>query len=65
MDAIADVVTDIIAEIPLPARCREHKLSGNWAGFTECHAINDVLLIYEIDDGAVIFIRLGTHSDLF
>ena len=65
MDVIEDVVIDIIAETPLPARCREHKLSGDWAGFTECHAFNDVLLIYEIDERTVTFIRLGTHSDLF
>ena len=62
---IFDVIVDIIFNLPLPARCRPHKLSGNLAQYTECHALNDVLLLYEIDDEKVVFARLGTHSDLF
>ena len=40
-------------------------LSGNLAKYTECHALNDVLLLYEADENRVTFSRLGTHSDLF
>ena len=65
MDAIGEVITDIIAEKSLPAHCRPHKLTGNLAKYTECHALNDVLLLYEIDKKKVTFARLGTHSDLF
>ena len=65
MDTISDVMADIIAENPLPARCRPHRLSGNLAKYTECHALNDVLLLYEINEEKVTFARLGTHSDLF
>ena len=65
IDAILDVVIEIIFELPLPAHCRPHRLSGNLAKYTECHALNDVLLLYEIDEEKVIFSRLGTHSDLF
>ena len=65
MDAVFDVIVDIIFETPLPARCRPHKLSGNLAKYTECQALNDVLLMYEIDEEKVVFARLGTHSDLF
>ena len=65
IDAIYDILIDIIFEIPLPARCRPHELSGNLAKYTECHALNNVLLLYQIDEAKVTFSRLGTHSDLF
>jgi len=65
IDAVFDVIIDIIFEEPLPFHCRPHKLSGNLAKFTECHALNDVLLLYEIDENKVTFARIGTHSDLF
>ena len=65
MDTVYDVILDIIFEKPLPSRCRPHKLSGNLSKFTECHILNDVLLLYEINETNVIFARLGTHSDLF
>jgi mRNA interferase YafQ len=65
IDTIYDVITDIIFEIPLPDHCRPHKLSGDLVKYTECHALNDVLLLYEADENKVTFSRLGTHSDLF
>jgi mRNA interferase YafQ len=65
LDEIYDVIVDIIFEIPLPDRCRPHNLSGDLSPYTECHALNDVLLLYEIDEEKVVFARLGTHSDLF
>ena len=65
INTILDVVIDIIFETPLPPHCRPHKLSGSLSKYTECHALNDVLLFYEIDEEKVTFSRLGTHSDLF
>ena len=65
MDTIFEVIVDIIFETPLPASCRPHRLSGNLSKYTECHALNDVLMYYEIDEQKVTFSRLGTHSDLF
>ena len=65
MDTVFEIIIDIIFETPLPARCRPHRLSGSLSKYTECHALNDVLLLYEIDEKKVTFSRLGTHSDLF
>ena len=65
IDAIYDLIIDIIFKIPLPARCRPHQLYGNLSKYTECHALNDVLLLYQIDKEKVTFSRLGTHSDLY
>ncbi|WP_231851274.1 type II toxin-antitoxin system YafQ family toxin [Serpentinimonas maccroryi] len=44
-------------------------MTGDWAGHRECHIGGDFLLIYTLDDsgknGLVIFVRSGTHSELF
>lgn len=65
MDAISEIINMIIRQEPLPKRCREHTLSGNYEGVTECHALNDVLLLYILEEGKVTFTNIGTHSDLF
>ena len=54
---------------PLPAEWLDHSLSGDWDGYRECHIGGDFLLIYKLDDtgkqGLVVFIRSGTHAELF
>jgi mRNA interferase YafQ len=65
IDKILEVISLIIWEEALPAKHREHNLSGNYAGYTECHVEGDLLLIYRLPEGKVIFSRTGTHSDLF
>lgn len=42
-----------------------HPLKGDWADHRECPIGGDFLLIYKTDGDAVIFVRTGTHSDLF
>ena len=65
MDAIFDIIGKIIWEEPLPKECREHGLSGNWAGFTECHIGFNWIMIYRFEPDSVFFVLTGTHSDLF
>lgn len=48
----------------------DHPLKGEWAGYRECHVGGDFLLIYEVDEkagkgGGIVFVRTGTHADLF
>ena len=50
---------------PLPAEYKDHELNGDWADHRECHVGGDFLLIYRADDKEVIFVRAGTHSELF
>ena len=64
IDALFEILIKIIWEEPLPERCREHLLSGNYSGFTECHVKNDWVLIYLFCEEGVVFSRTGTHSDL-
>ena len=59
------IIRFLLAGEPLPARCRPHKLQGDWQGVWECHIGPDWLLIYEISDMTVTLHRTGTHSDLF
>ncbi len=56
----------LISGTPLPVRNRPHMLSGEWRGFWECHIEPDWLLIYDLDDPAVLALhRTGSHADLF
>lgn len=51
----------------LPEKYKDHKLSGDYKDFRECHITPDWLLIYQINDNELILYltRTGTHSDLF
>jgi len=57
-------------DAPLGPEWLDHPLKGEWAGSRECHIGGDFLLIYALDDqardsGTIIFVRAGTHADLF
>jgi mRNA interferase YafQ len=62
---ILNVMNDIENEMPLDETLKEHSLTGNYNGYTECHIESNRLLIFKIEDGYLIFARTGTHSDLF
>ncbi|MDO4322029.1 MAG: type II toxin-antitoxin system YafQ family toxin [Lachnospiraceae bacterium] len=51
----------------LPDKNRDHALSGDYAGFRECHIQPDWLLVYRIENEELLLFlfRTGTHSDLF
>jgi mRNA interferase YafQ len=70
MNQMKEAMTLLIAnDGPLPPEWLDHALAGEWAGHRECHVGGDFLLIYTLDDagksGAVVFVRSGTHSELF
>ena len=51
----------------LPQEYQDHLLSGNYAGYRECHIQPDWLLVYKITEKLLVLslYRTGTHSDLF
>ena len=53
--------------IELPAKYKDHALTGNYSGCRECHIEPDWLLVYEIINEELIIVLLttGSHSDLF
>lgn len=65
MELLKEVIKKLCLEKPLPAKNKDHNLSGNWSGCRECHISPDWLLIYQIGNGIIVFERTGTHSDLF
>lgn len=62
---LKQVIQSIIEERSLNKSLRDHALKGKFSDCRECHIEPDWLLIYLIDEKAAIFIRTGTHSDLF
>lgn len=67
MKLITDAMDLLEATGSLPAKYRPHKLSGNMDGIWECHIQPDWLMTWEQNDTELIllFLRTGTHSDLF
>ncbi len=65
MDELKKVILMLIEEKPLPLKYQNHSLVGNYADCKECHIQPDWLLIYMIIDDQIIFVRTGSHSDLF
>jgi len=65
-DKLKTIMKKLIEEdIPLPIHNRDHNLSGDMAGYRECHIEPDWLLVYYYMEGIIVFARTGTHSDLF
>ena len=64
---LTEVIRKLAAGEPLPAKNKDHPLSGDYAGCRECHIAPDWLLIYETTDKELVLylLRTGTHSDLF
>ena len=51
----------------LPAKYKDHALSGDLAALRDCHIENDWLLLYYIEADVLVLTLTdtGTHSDLF
>lgn len=60
------ILSMLQSEIPIPAEYYPHLLSGNYAGFMECHIEGDFLLIrLDREADQIDLVRLGSHSELF
>ncbi len=64
---VEDIVLMITQGEILPIRCKDHKLTGEYEGYRECHIKKDILIIYKIDKlrSLLILRNIGTHSELF
>ena len=51
----------------LEPKYNNHKLTGKYLGYHECHLQPDILLIYKVDHDlrTLRLARIGSHSDLF
>lgn len=55
----------LLEQRPLDPRHHDHKLKGRWVGYRECHIEPDWLPIYKLLPDVILFVRTGTHQDLF
>lgn len=70
MQELKDVMQLLIqSKGPLPPQYLDHPLKGEWKDFRDCHVQGDWVLIYRINETPegeeIIFVRTGTHSELF
>lgn len=63
---LVEVLAYLIEDQELPAKYRDHNLTGNFARCRECHLKPDLLLIYQKqDDTILLLLCTGSHSELF
>lgn len=63
---LSAIITGLLADQLLPENQRDHALTGDWAGYRECHIKPDLLLIYrKPDEETLRLARLGSHAELF
>ena len=70
LNRLKEAILLLIAnDAPLAPEWLDHALIGPWQGHRECHIGGDFLLAYKLDrtgkSETVIFVRAGTHADLF
>ncbi len=67
LNALDSVVDKLRRGERLEEKHRDHALSGQFAGFRECHVKPDWLLIYLLENDVLTLtlVDKGTHSDLF
>jgi len=65
MSKLRQLILLLIEGNPLPARYKDHPLSGDWEHHRDCHIESDWLLLYKIDGDDLYLVRTGSHSDLF
>ncbi len=60
------VLNMLQSETQIPSEYYPHMLTGNYAGYMECHIEGDFLLIwFDPDTDQIDLVRLGSHSELF
>ena len=65
LDLLDNVIEKLERRIPLEPKHRDHALVGKYRGYRECHIQPDWLLIYYIEGETIVFVRTGSHTDLF
>lgn len=65
LEKLESIIKSLVAGTKLPAKLRDHALTGKYKGFRDLHVEPDWVLVYQVDDDAVYLYRMGSHSDLF
>ena len=59
------VIEKLLNNEPLDPKNRNHKMTGKWKNFYDCHIEPDWILIYKRTRDALFLERTGSHSELF
>ena len=61
------IITKLANGEVLEIRHKDHKLSGQYEGYRECHIKPNLLLIYKKEKRVLILtcLAIGSHSELF
>ncbi|MGM9860264.1 MAG: type II toxin-antitoxin system YafQ family toxin [Muribaculaceae bacterium] len=66
LEKLLTVLKMLQSETTIPTEYYPHMLTGNYAGYMECHIEGDFLLIwFDPKTDQIDLVRLGSHSDLF
>lgn len=67
LNLLSVIMKQIEFEEKIDLSRHDHALTGNWRLHRELHIESDWLLIYQLIpcEKTVIFVRTGTHADLF
>ena len=63
--AYIDIVYNLLCNVKLVEKYKDHQLIGKLKDFRECHIKPDFLLIYMIEDKTLKLVDIGSHSELF
>lgn len=65
IQARADVRTRLFLKEPFNEILRNHPLSGEYSNCRSINITGDYRIIYEENDGAIEFLLIGTHGELY
>jgi mRNA interferase YafQ len=63
--AYIDIIYNLLSDIKLIDKYKDHQLKGNMKAFRECHIKPDLLLVYRIEEKVLKLVDIGSHSELF
>lgn len=64
-NALMPTLIALASDESLPQQLCDHALTGDKKGFRDCHIKPDLILIYKkLEDGTLLLVRLGSHSEL-
>jgi len=59
------VINALMNSGQLNPKYNNHKLTGDWDDYWDCHVQNDIILLYKIENGKLKLSRIASHAELF
>jgi len=63
--AYIDIVYNLLCDVKLEDKYKDHQLKGSMKDFRECHIKPDLLLVYMVEENTLKLVDIGSHSELF